>query len=567
MTEHGAKPRMTIVASPNELPGRSRIWGTGGWQPPREREARDWLVLARVLGWKASIETDLEHALRSAAPIVVIARDHSWSSDDLDLLADTLSNTAVTVISRAASQTPIAGRTLQWRGRGPRGVWSSATPLNASQLEMASDSQVWAALDGNPLITARAVRRGTIVTLGFHPSEFCDAAPVASQLLKRLLIWGPPGPAAWFDLSGTLVLRMDDPGGSQNVFSRNWCYPKLSEDAWGNMTEILRRHEARISLGYVPAWVDDGDAERGRLQVAGRVVPRRAGEIWPSHQVQYRDLCGHQPGALYDYQSEYRGIRRLCRAGCGDVELHGFTHLHPDRLAWAGADDRYENVHWFRELGQAAAEAINRLPADGHPLARGVEALQTTFGVRPTTLICPGDEWTNGVLETALDLGFALISSYHLAVRCEERFCWAQQIQAPYLNEPAPRWFESIFPVVGYFHDFEPATQGVSWFRDHFERWLAAGARRVMDFRELSAHLAHSIALEIDNQPRLCITSEIPIAAPRPMRVFMHFGGLAAPLSLEAILEGRTVRLPSAAFLDGASYVELTQLGNIGRRF
>jgi hypothetical protein len=115
-----------------------------------------------------------------------------------------------------------------------------------------SGAQVWATLDGNPLITAIPVFQGALVTLGFHPSELCDAAPAVSQLLKHLLIWGPAGPTAWYELGGTLVLRMDDPGGSQNVFSRTWCYPKLGEDAWSEMTSALRRHDARISLGYVP---------------------------------------------------------------------------------------------------------------------------------------------------------------------------------------------------------------------------------------------------------------------------------------------------------------------------
>jgi hypothetical protein len=73
MNEQAGRPPITILASPAELAGRSRIWGTGGWQPPEEREARDWLVLARVLGWKAVVETDLKQGLHTGSRVLVIA--------------------------------------------------------------------------------------------------------------------------------------------------------------------------------------------------------------------------------------------------------------------------------------------------------------------------------------------------------------------------------------------------------------------------------------------------------------------------------------------------------------
>ena len=40
-----------LLASDTELPEAEVVWGTGGWIPAREREALDWLTLARLLGW------------------------------------------------------------------------------------------------------------------------------------------------------------------------------------------------------------------------------------------------------------------------------------------------------------------------------------------------------------------------------------------------------------------------------------------------------------------------------------------------------------------------------------
>ena len=321
------------------------------------------------------------------------------------------------------------------------------------------------------------------------------------------------------------------------------------------MTSALRRHDARISLGYVPGWVDDGDPERGRLQVGGQDAPRQPGRIWHSPRVSYLDVKGHRPGTLHDYESEYRGIQQLRREGCGEVELHGFTHLHPDRSAWAAAADRYENIRWFRELGRDAARTIESLPHSEHPLVRGAEALQSLFGITPTTLICPGDEWTDAALETALDLNFMLVSSYYLAIRCEERFCWAQQIQAPYLNESARGRLESAFPVVGYFHDYEPAVHGVGWFRGCLDQWISAGAQRVMDFRELSAYLSRTVAVEEGPELRLHIAATAPVAPPRPIRVFVRSGRPATVPS--ATVEGPALELHPAPGANGAFYTDL----------
>ena len=46
---------MLLVTSETELPAAHRVWGTGGWLPPKQREALDWLTLARFLGWGVTV--------------------------------------------------------------------------------------------------------------------------------------------------------------------------------------------------------------------------------------------------------------------------------------------------------------------------------------------------------------------------------------------------------------------------------------------------------------------------------------------------------------------------------
>src|SRR5262249_61372960 len=128
----------------------------------------------------------------------------------------------------------------------------------------------WATVAEAPILAVRHVGQGAIATLGFHPSETRDADGAATALVKHLLIAGSPASVAWLDFEGCLVLRMDDPGGAQNVYLRCWASRKLGEEDWAALGEVLGRRQARLSIGYVSGWVDDGDSFRGRLTVAGR---------------------------------------------------------------------------------------------------------------------------------------------------------------------------------------------------------------------------------------------------------------------------------------------------------
>ena len=169
-----------------------------------------------------------------------------------------------------------------------------------------------------------------------------------------------------------------------------------------------------------------------------------------------------------------------------DIELHGFTHVNPDVGGWLAADDRYEAVHWYRELGQSAAEFLKHLPNGDHPLSKGVAAIKEYFDKYPTALVCPGDEWTNEVLEFALSLDLRMVSSYYQALRYGDRFCWTYHVCAPYFDKPDAKWFDSPLPVVGYLHDRDIAVHGLDWFVGHLDRWIEAGAKRFIYFRDLS---------------------------------------------------------------------------------
>jgi len=45
------RPTVLLLAAEGALSPSTRVWGTGGWQPPEDREALDWLTLVRFMGW------------------------------------------------------------------------------------------------------------------------------------------------------------------------------------------------------------------------------------------------------------------------------------------------------------------------------------------------------------------------------------------------------------------------------------------------------------------------------------------------------------------------------------
>jgi hypothetical protein len=263
------------------------------------------------------------------------------------------------------------------------------------------------------------------------------------------------------------------------------------------------------------------------------------------------DHRGHSPGTCHDYSSEFAGIQALRAAGLADVEMHGYTHVHPDRKAWAKAPDRYGSTRWYRELG--ARRILARCAPNEHPLALAMGAFRRFFGVRPTTLVSPGDQWINESLERALGLGIQLVDSYYLAIRHDERFCWCNHVCSPYLDEPDGAWFDSGLPVVGYFHDMEPAREGVGWLTKCLDRWQAAGARRFIDFRELAASAGRCLDLDVDANGRLRLTVKtlegtpdivrpltVRLYSPEgrlPTRISVRFGDSVVPLEIDGARE------------------------------
>ena len=510
---NGRTDTVLIITQHSQLL-HGNILGTSGWFPPEEREVVDWMTLIRFMGWNVEIvsPSKFEKGIiedQNVKWVILTGIAEGYDTRFMRDLLFILQSKPILFISQAAvskssfanligvftTDTNIDGQELQWVGKGVQKSWKCHTVIQLGAIQFATGHTVICKLDGYPVITSQKIGNAKIISIGFHSSAARDLDGVFTALLKHLLIYESLTPVAWYKWDNTVILRMDDPGSLEVVYNEAYQNTKLAEEDWCIIGEELKKRKARMSLGYVSGWVDDGNTERGELRVAGETPARIRGAVYPSPKVRYEKKNNINSNIVYNYESEFKGVQNLRKEGLVEVELHGYTHLHPDRQKWAEAKDRYSNTFWYREFGETAVAFFKSLPVLEQPFYLGINTLKEYFNIAPSTLICPGDEFTNHVLEQVLESELLMVSSYYLAIKIGKQLCWAQHICAPYLNEADAKWFKSELPVVGYFHDFDISINGVSWFSDCLNKWEEAGAVYLKDFREVAGPLSNFLSL------------------------------------------------------------------------
>lgn len=531
-----------ILTSFAEQMNAEPVLGTGGWLPPGERETLDWMTLIALMGWNVKLEdpqslhsTDIDN--QQIKWIILTGDPDAINSKIWEQILLITKAKKILLITRAGningwlsnhfgihlSEKKSSGNSVEYNGQDFSKQWNLRNPIQLPGLEINAGLDELVLLSEACIVASGEESGAKVLFLSFHPGMARDNEPAFTALLKQLLIFESLYPVAWFDWENTLILRMDDPGSAQTVHDNSFHTTKLGEKEWSIIGEELYKRKARMSLAYVSAWVDDGDDSRGQLEIDGQNVSRVPGKVYPSPLVKYIKTANNEKPLIFDYAAEFRGIQKLRSEGLVETELHGYTHMHPDKESWENATDKYENKMWFREFGKSSISFINSRPEEEHPLYSGITAFRKNFQSLPTTLICPGEEFTNDVLKKAIQAGLRLVSSYYLGMRIGHQLCWNQYVCSPYLDLADPHWFEQELPVVGYFHDFDLSTHGINWFAQHLDAWQQAGAKFFIDFREFSSILSYSISIsESVGQYQLNLLSENKLPFIKPVRIGIH---------------------------------------------
>jgi hypothetical protein len=280
------------------------------------------------------------------------------------------------------------------------------------------------------------------------------------------------------DLRSVLVLRLDDPGAAVKQHLRSWAHPPLPREGWDALWAALEGF-GRLSVFCCPGYVrEDGSVVDSRVELP---------EEW----------------RLLD-----DGVAR----GLADLECHGYTHMHPDTAAWSAAEDRHDDVRWFRELWPPH---LPEEPSVDAQVAR-LERWQETVGRTGTTLVAPGEEWGLNTLAAARRAGLSLFCSWGLCFLDRPVPTWASGIGSPYLDEADPSWFADGLPQVGYWHDRDMAVHGPGWVGEQLGRWRDCGAERALSFADLLAAYAPIDAALVDGEVVVASAPDVPLRVVRP---------------------------------------------------
>jgi hypothetical protein len=285
-----------ILTSFAEQMNAEPILGTGGWIPPKEREALDWMTFIAMMGWKVKLRdpqrlhaTDFDD--QQIKWFVLTGDPDTLPGSIWEQVLSIVKTKNILLITRAGgtngwlshrfdiqlSESNLYSNPLEYRRENYSKQWQLRKPVQLPGLEINAGADKLVTIAGNCIVASVNEPRGRILFLSFHPSEARDAQPVFTALLKQLLIHESLYPVAWLDWENTLILRMDDPGSPQAVYDASFHTTKLGKEEWDMIGEELHKRNARMSLAYVPAWVDDGDGSRGELEVAGQMVSRSPG--------------------------------------------------------------------------------------------------------------------------------------------------------------------------------------------------------------------------------------------------------------------------------------------------
>lgn len=557
-----ARTRLTVlvVTTSQELPRRAAVWRQDG--PSDAQGYVELLTAANIpfeVMWMERFEIPLRYLvegdLRKYSTIVLATPARNLSDPSVETLLLASKRYGISLLA--------AGDAVDWRLRLAFGIQAIEPQPGGPPRVRALP---WAARRGGegalPVLVTRFGRAVNYHVAAGGPG-FLDGYGPAHEAVRDALWTNAGYGMVGVALDGVAALRMDDALFNGSSFQRDprWgegLHDRLEEEAWERIQAVLAHHGARMSVGVVTGYVDDGDAAAGMLHRQGQLVlHRRCGDVYDSREMRYVDVRGARPGGRYDYESEYRGLARGVREALLDPEVHGYTHVSPDRDGWCRAADRYTNFDWLMEL--APRRGTPTTVADRRRiLEEGTRRVAGWFEVLPSSVIPPSHGADEETELAARDVGFRLLDGPFLSILRSDRVIQNGKIRTFWAHwqgdglSDAP--LRAGYPFVVGLHDRELVRRGSEWFDGFLAGWRALGVRRLVTLRELAAHLTARLTASLDGDV-------LTIGVEPGRHAFAIVPGGSRPLEVPLTLR---VRLPegrraAAVQLDGAPWNQYTR--------
>ena len=349
------------------------------------------------------------------------------------------------------------GRTLEWVGPGERRAGSCRSRWRRAGRPARWFGRPSTGLRRRPPAAAGAARARLRARSRRRPP-----APELGAVL-RLALLASRRAAAWLDLEGpsrcAWTTREPPPASSSIHGAMRSSIPRIGRRS-GACSPERRGADDRLHARLGRRW------RRRTGRASGRRQPRRAPArgVHPSPLVDYRGRL--VPSA--DCQAEFRAVANLRSRGLCTVEMHGYTHVHPELERW-----RELRPGTRSSAGTAAGPEVAAPSAQAggrHPSSRP-RALRGHFGDRPGS--CVRVTHAPGVARASLALGSrrSRPTGWPCVAVVTSLAPWGSGTPSRTRTALGPGCAD---PAVACFHDRDPAQGGVDWLHRLLARWRSA---------------------------------------------------------------------------------------------
>ncbi len=363
--------------------------------------------------------------------------------------------------------------------------------------------------DGSPLLTLRTYGEGGAVAVAVPTDQLFLLKPKLDYwvthtdglngVVRDWLVASSPYGLWMAPLRRTAVLRMDDPQTGSKIWLRNQPpppltrYPEITPAEWDRIADMLRARQAVLSVMYVPAFVDDGDAANGDLLVRGQAVPRRCGQMFDSRDVVFVGRGGGWTDPYYDFPAEFQAIKRLFDAGVLDVESHGLIHTTMFLDDWCRDSARSQKNLWMSEFYDRLRGIAPPPTAQEARLRQSVEKIRAAFGQAPVVFAPPLHQYTSATPVVAQSLGLSLLHALTMFVLDRQPIVEAAGFVTYWVHlpdVPDRMALDGGYPMAIGMHDWDFRRLPFPWLAGWLDMYRGLGVRRFIGFRELVGYMS-----------------------------------------------------------------------------
>ena len=381
------------------------------------------------------------------------------------------------------------------------------------KIEISSGAEILALIKGrlDPAILkyqyGKAINYYIALQADSYLDRFNSIHRIVRGFIKENSGWGMVN----INLEGAMGLRMDDPGSCERVYLKGYDTQILGKDDWNKISRLLKKNKAKLSVMYIPLWLDDANPENGSLFIIGKEIANRMkGTTYYSKDVTFIKRTENNNIIKYDYQTEFNAIMEGIRLGSLEIECHGLTHLDTNLEQWLKAKDRYSNLKWYHEFRHVIDNRDSTEKEQRKILKDSAKAIKKVFGFLPVAVTPSGHEQSQNSEHVAHDNGYKLFSSDYNSIRKDDLIIRNDKIKSIFFagTEPSSFFFKSGYPLVGVFHDYEIVKRGTDWLDGVLKDWKKCGYSKFITLRELAAYLCVSIEA-FENQNELCVDIDV----------------------------------------------------------